>query len=72
MEVNQSYFDLSLKNKQSNPGESHFFGHGKLLISGEYVLLEGAQASPCRRNLDKICPSDMKSHLMNLSCTGEV
>lgn len=44
MEVNQSYFDLSLKNKQSNPGESHFFGHGKLLISGEYVLLEGAQA----------------------------
>ena len=44
MEVNQSYFDLTLKNKQSNPGESHFFGHGKLLISGEYVLLEGAQA----------------------------
>tara|TARA_B100000925_G_C21993334_1_gene467764 strand:+ start:900 stop:1931 length:1032 start_codon:yes stop_codon:yes gene_type:complete len=44
MEVNQSYFDLTLKNKRSNPGESHFFGHGKLLISGEYVLLEGAQA----------------------------
>jgi mevalonate kinase len=44
MEVNQNYFDLSLKNKQSSPGESYFFGHGKLLISGEYVLLEGAQA----------------------------
>ena len=31
MEVIEENFDLSLKEKATPPGVSHFFGHGKLL-----------------------------------------
>ena len=44
MEVIEENFDLSLKEKTTPPGVSHFFGHGKLLLTGEYVVMEGAQA----------------------------
>ena len=44
MEVIEENFDLSLKKKATPPGVSHFFGHGKLLLTGEYVVMEGAQA----------------------------
>jgi mevalonate kinase len=44
MEVIEENFDLSLKTKTTPPGVSHYFGHGKLLLTGEYVVMEGAQA----------------------------
>ena len=37
-----SNFDLTLKNKVNRPGVQHYFGHGKLLLTGEYVVLDGA------------------------------
>ena len=42
--MTEQHFDLSLKEKTTPPGVGHYFGHGKLLLSGEYVVLDGAKA----------------------------
>ena len=38
----KSYLDLNIQVKPSTP-DQHFYGHGKLLLSGEYFVLDGAE-----------------------------
>ncbi|MAW07919.1 MAG: hypothetical protein CME61_06520, partial [Halobacteriovoraceae bacterium] len=42
--VQQENFDLSLKEKEVPSGANYYFGHGKVLLTGEYTILEGAKA----------------------------
>ena len=42
--TNLSQLNQDLKTKSCPENDQYFFGHGKLLISGEYFVLDGAQS----------------------------
>ncbi len=42
--MEQENFDLTLKEKAVPSGANYYFGHGKVLLTGEYTVLEGAKA----------------------------
>ena len=42
--MEQENFDLTLKEKEVPSGANYYFGRGKVLLTGEYTVLEGAKA----------------------------
>lgn len=42
--INEESYVLKDTSSPAEPVDQHFFGHGKLLLSGEYFVMDGAQA----------------------------